>query len=74
MSGQIFDSELVANLDRWAAETETGDREDLTFPMPLSAWSEVASDGDDCSPRTCPYRGAATTTPTGMRLRRPRSW
>ena len=56
MSGQIFDTELVANLDKWAVETETGDREDLTFPMPLSAWAEVASDGDDCSPRTCPYR------------------
>ena len=56
MSGQIFDTELVANLDKWASETETGDREDLTFPMPLSAWAEVASDGDDCSPRTCPYR------------------
>jgi ATP-dependent DNA helicase DinG len=56
MSGTIFDSELVANLDKWAAETETGDREDLTFPMPLSAWAEVASDGDDCAPRTCPYR------------------
>ena len=45
MSGQIFDTELVANLDKWAAETKTGDREDLTFPMPLSAWTEVASDG-----------------------------
>ena len=56
MSGAIFDTELVANLDRWAAETETGDREDLTFPMPLPVWAEVASDGDDCSPRTCPYR------------------
>ena len=56
MSGQIFDSELVVNLDRWAAETKTGDREDLTFPMSVSAWAEVASDGDDCSPRTCPYR------------------
>ncbi|MGB3633218.1 MAG: ATP-dependent DNA helicase [Rubrobacteraceae bacterium] len=56
MSGQIFDTELVVNLDKWAAETETGDREDLTFPMPISAWAEVASDGDDCSPRTCPYR------------------
>ncbi|MGB3632516.1 MAG: hypothetical protein WA982_00595, partial [Rubrobacteraceae bacterium] len=56
MSGQIFDTELVANLDKWAAETETGDREDLTFPMPLSAWAEIASDGDDCSPRTCTYR------------------
>ena len=56
MSGQIFDTELVANLDKWAAETETGDRGDLTFPMPLSAWAEIASDGDDCSPRTCPYR------------------
>ena len=55
-SGEIFDSELVANLDRWAAETETGDREDLTFPMPLSVWAEIASDGDDCSPRICPYR------------------
>ena len=56
MSGTVFDTELVANLDKWAAETETGDREDLTFPMPLSAWAEVASDGDDCSPRICPYR------------------
>ena len=56
MSGTVFDTELVANLDRWAAETETGDREDLPFAMPISAWAEVASDGDDCSPRTCPYR------------------
>ena len=56
MAGTVFDTELVVNLDRWAAETETGDREDLTFPMPLSAWAEVASDGDDRSPRTCPYR------------------
>ncbi len=56
MSGQIFDSELITNLDKWAAETETGDREDLPFAMPVSAWAEVASDGDDCSPRTCPYR------------------
>ena len=55
MAGTVF-TELVANLDKWAAETETGDREDLTFPMPLSAWAEVASDGDDCSPRTCVYR------------------
>ena len=56
MSGQIFDTELVANLDKWAAETESGDREDLPFPMPVSAWAEIASDGDDCSPRTCVYR------------------
>ncbi len=56
MSGSIFDTELITNLDKWAAETETGDREDLPFAMPLSAWAEVASDGDDCSPRTCTYR------------------
>ncbi|CAN5868445.1 ATP-dependent DNA helicase [soil metagenome] len=56
MSGSIFDAELVTNLDSWASETETGDREDLPFPMPVSAWAEVASDGEDCSPRICPYR------------------
>jgi ATP-dependent DNA helicase DinG len=43
-------------LDLWAAETETGDREDLTFRVPVGPWVEVASDGEDCSPKLCTFR------------------
>ncbi|MBA2345799.1 MAG: ATP-dependent DNA helicase [Rubrobacter sp.] len=55
-AGTIFDSDLISNLDLWAAETETGDREDLPFRMPVGPWVEVASDGEDCSPKLCSFR------------------
>ena len=54
--GTLLDADLSSSLDRWAVETETGDREDLTFPVPAWAWTEVASDGEDCSPRGCRFR------------------
>lgn len=54
--GTLFDTKLVSGLDRWAVETETGDREDLTFPVPAWAWTEVASDGEDCAPKGCRFR------------------
>src|SRR5215212_9687509 len=54
--GTILDTDLISNLDLWAAETETGDREDLTFRLPVGPWVEVASDGEDCSPRLCTFR------------------
>lgn len=54
--GSILDGELLSGLDRWAAETETGDREDLPFPVPVGTWMEVASDGEDCAPNACRFR------------------
>lgn len=54
--GSILDGDLLAGLDRWVAETETGDREDLPFPVPAGTWMEVASDGEDCAPRACRFR------------------
>lgn len=55
-AGSILDGALLADLERWGAATATGDREDLDFPVPVSAWLEVASDGEDCGPKACSYR------------------
>jgi ATP-dependent DNA helicase DinG len=55
-AGTILDADLLSNLDLWAVETETGDREDLPFRVPVGPWVEVASDGEDCSPRLCAFR------------------
>ncbi|MDP9457922.1 MAG: hypothetical protein CYG60_23080 [Actinobacteria bacterium] len=54
--GTLLDGKLVSGLDRWAVETETGDREDLDFPVPAWAWLEIASDGEDCAPKGCRFR------------------
>jgi len=54
--GSILDGDLLMGLDRWVAETETGDREDLPFPVPVGTWMEVASDGEDCAPKACRFR------------------
>ncbi len=62
--GSILDGDLLSGLDRWAADTETGDREDLPFPVPVGTWLEVASDGEDCAPRPAVFGTAASTTRT----------
>jgi ATP-dependent DNA helicase DinG len=54
--GSIFDNELLTGLDSWVVETETGDREDLPFPVPVGTWREIASDGEDCAPKSCRFR------------------
>jgi ATP-dependent DNA helicase DinG len=54
--GSILDGDLLTSLDRWSAETETGDREDLPFPVAVGTWLEVASDGEDCAPNACRFR------------------
>ena len=54
--GSILDGELLTGLDRWASETASGDREDLSFPVPAGTWMEVASDGEDCAPNACRFR------------------
>ena len=55
-AGTILDTDLLSDLDLWAAETETGDREDLPFRLPVGPWVEIASDGEDCSPKLCTFR------------------
>lgn len=54
--GTLIGGALMGKLDRFRSESETGDREDLDFAVPADVWREVASLGDDCSPRSCPYR------------------
>ncbi len=54
--GAILDFDLLSDLRTWAAGTETGDREDLTFPVPTALWVDVASDGEDCVPKGCAFR------------------
>jgi ATP-dependent DNA helicase DinG len=55
-TGAILEGEVLENLDRWAAATTTGDREDLDLRLPVSTWLEVASDGEDCAPNACAFR------------------
>jgi len=54
-SGALLDRELLASLDRWRSTTEDGDRESLPFAVPADVWLEGASDGEDCTRRSCPY-------------------
>jgi DNA polymerase-3 subunit epsilon/ATP-dependent DNA helicase DinG len=46
---------LLAKLLVWMPSTTTGDREELFMPeyAEQALWSQVASDGNSCSPRTC---------------------
>lgn len=54
--GTLVGASLMGKLDRFRQDSRTGDREDLDFAVPGDVWREVASFGDDCSPRTCSYR------------------
>ncbi len=51
-----LDETALECIDGWRYETETGDREDLPFPVPAGTWLEVASDGEDCAPKSCRFR------------------
>jgi ATP-dependent DNA helicase DinG len=51
-----IDEAALERIDGWRYETETGDREDLPFPVPAGTWMEVASDGEDCAPKSCRFR------------------
>lgn len=50
------DETALERIDGWRYETETGDREDVPFPVPVGTWMEVASDGEDCTPNACRFR------------------
>lgn len=46
----------VARLTRWAAETETGDRDELRPGVPERSWSQVSVSARECLGATrCPY-------------------
>ena len=44
----------VARLHEWAAETETGDRDDLVPGVPGRAWAQVSVSGRECLESRCP--------------------
>ena len=54
--GTMLGGDLVRGLDEWISTTQTGDREDVPFPVPIATWREVASDGEDCVPGSCRFR------------------
>jgi ATP-dependent DNA helicase DinG len=51
-----LDERALERIDGWRYETETGDREDLTIQVLAGTWMEVASDGEDCAPKSCRFR------------------
>ncbi|MGC4175797.1 ATP-dependent DNA helicase [Demequina sp.] len=44
----------VARLHEWAAETESGDRDDLIPGVPGRAWAQVSVSGRECLESRCP--------------------
>ena len=50
------DETALERIDGWRYETETGDREDVPFPVPVGTWMEISSDGEDCAPNACRFR------------------
>ena len=46
-------SPALRDLFRWAADTQTGDKEELSF-NPGGAWSKVSSTSDACAGKKCP--------------------
>lgn len=53
----LLGEESGERIRRFVESTSTGDREDLPEPVAAGRWLEVASDGQDCSPSSCEYRG-----------------
>lgn len=45
----------VARLQDWSNETETGDRDDVDFPVSASAWRQVSVSKRECLGSGCPY-------------------
>lgn len=53
----LLETDVLDEIRRFEETTVTGDREDMAAPVPVGKWLEVASDGQDCSPQSCSYRG-----------------
>lgn len=48
------DDEMTKVLD-WAAETETGDKSELDFPVTTETWQQVSVTSDQCAGKNCPF-------------------
>jgi ATP-dependent DNA helicase DinG len=46
----------VVKLREWADETETGDRDEVPFPVPDRAWRQVSVSARECLGARCPSR------------------
>lgn len=46
----------VVKLREWAGETETGDRDEVPFPVPDRAWRQVSVSARECLGSKCPSR------------------
>ncbi len=46
---------LWAEIEGWAASTESGDRAELALPENFSAWRELSSTAETCTGQRCPY-------------------
>ncbi|MCW2616268.1 MAG: ATP-dependent helicase, partial [Frankiales bacterium] len=46
----------VLRLREWAGETETGDRDEVPFPVPDRAWRQVSVSARECLGSRCPDR------------------
>jgi len=46
----------VVRLREWAEETETGDRDEVPFPVPDRAWRQVSVSARECLGARCPSR------------------
>ncbi|MFN3660161.1 MAG: ATP-dependent DNA helicase, partial [Brevinematales bacterium] len=48
---------LLENLEKWASTTENGTRRDFPGQIPQEIWEEIASDGETCQGKYCPFGG-----------------
>lgn len=48
------DDQMIKVLD-WAAQTETGDKSELDFPVTNETWNQVSVSSDQCAGKNCPF-------------------
>ncbi|NPV38527.1 MAG: ATP-dependent DNA helicase [Brevinematales bacterium] len=48
---------LLEDLEKWSHTTETGSRRDFPREIPQEIWEEIASDGETCQGKQCPFGG-----------------
>lgn len=48
---------LLEDLEKWANTTENGTRRDFPREIPQEIWEEIASDGETCQGKNCPFGG-----------------
>jgi len=61
--------EEMSMLQRWAATTETGDRADLSEPVPPALWAAVCSESGNCLGQKCIYFRRCFVTQARQKIR-----